>query len=86
MSEITRFDVYGKANYSKDGSLVLYDHHEAIVKNLERQLKEATSIVAGMDIYIEAECHEAWANNYEIRESAFVDMAKKLKQLKEQGE
>ena len=62
-----------------------YPLHEAEqrIKDLGAQLAEATSIVAGMDIYIEAECHEAWANNYEIRESAFVDMAKKLKQLKE---
>ncbi len=50
------------------------------------KLEEAREIVAGMDIYIEAECHESWADNYEIRESAFVDMAKKLKQLKEQNQ
>lgn len=56
------------------------------LKSLERQLEEAREIIAGMDIYIEAECHEAWANNYEIRESAFVDMAKKLKQLNEKGD
>ena len=56
------------------------------VETLQRQLAEAREIVAGMDIYIEAECHEAWANNYEIRESAFVDMAKKLKQIKEKGD
>ena len=55
-------------------------------ENVKRQLAEAREIVAGMDIYIEAECHESWANNYEIRESAFVDMAKKLKQLKEQNQ
>ena len=49
------------------------------ITDLERQLE-------GIDLYIEAECHEAWAYNWEGREGAFIDMAKKLKQLKEQGD
>ena len=40
MSKITRFDVYGSAEYSAKGSLVLYDHHKEVVEDLERQLKE----------------------------------------------
>ena len=41
MSKITRFDVYGRAEYSDKGSLVLYDHHKEVVEDLERQLEEA---------------------------------------------
>ena len=41
MSKITRFDVYGNANYSDRGTLVLYDHHKEVVEDLERQLAEA---------------------------------------------
>ena len=40
MSKITRFDVYGSAEYSAKGSLVLYDHHKKVVADLERQIKE----------------------------------------------
>ena len=54
-------------------------------QDLERQLEEAGEIIKGVDLYIEAECHEAWANNWEGREGAFVDIAKKLEQLKEKG-
>ena len=48
MSEITRFDVYGRVNYSNDGSLVLYDHHKEIISDLERQLKEANKTIENL--------------------------------------
>ena len=54
-------------------------------ESLERQLEEAREVIKGIDRYIEAECQEAWSNNWEGREGAFVDIAKKLKKLKEQG-
>ena len=56
------------------------------IADLQVKLKEARKVIEGIDLFIEAECHEAWANNWEGRESAFVDMARKLKELKEKGD
>ena len=64
--------------YVKKDSLICVE-----VEDLERQLAEARDVIKGMELYIGAECHEAWANNWEGRECAFVDMAKFLDKLKE---
>ena len=56
------------------------------IKDLQRQLAQAKEVIKGIDRYIETECQEAWSNNWEGREGAFVDIAKKLKKLKEKGE
>ena len=87
-----------KYNYYIGDSAITKDEADKI-QHLERQLEKARSlatdygfelgrvkdVIEGINLYIEAECHEAWVNDFEGREGAFVDMAKKMKQLKGQG-
>jgi len=87
MSKIKKWtcESSGYNYFEINGKLVPRKAYE-YVESLERQLAEAREVIKGIDRYIEAECQEAWSNNWEGREGAFVDIAKKLKKLKEQGQ
>ncbi len=75
MSEIPRFDVYGSADYHKNGSLVDYDDHKAIVAEKDKEIEEGNLLIAAY------KHNQQWVEEHNKRRNVVKRLEEKDKEI-----
>lgn len=76
MSEISRFNSYGRAEFSADGSLVDYWEHKCLVDKKDLQIKDLESQLAEANKYLIQASDADWTE----------ELNDHVKKLKEKGD